>query len=46
MSTRRANRSGTIEPPQDVISTKKEKIVIESKIGNKITKKNNDYYYI
>ena len=39
MSTRRAKRPGTIEPPRDVISTKREKIFIESKGGNKTTKK-------
>lgn len=39
MSTRRAKRQGTIEPPRDVISTKREKVIVEGINGNTIRKK-------
>jgi hypothetical protein len=39
MSTRRAKRQGTIEPPRDVIKTTREKVVVETLIKNKLRKK-------
>jgi hypothetical protein len=39
MSTRKAKRQGLIEPPRDVITTKKEKIIFEGTIEEKYTKK-------
>jgi hypothetical protein len=39
MSTRKAKRQGLIEPPRDIISTKREKIMFEGTINNKTYKK-------
>jgi hypothetical protein len=39
MSTRRVKRQGLIEPPRDIISTKREKITFEGTIKEKYTKK-------
>lgn len=39
MSTRRVKRQGTIDPPQDVINIKREKVFVEGLINNTIRKK-------
>lgn len=39
MSTRKAKRQGTIEPPDNLIKTTREKVFVEGKINNSIRKK-------
>ena len=36
MSTRKAKRQGTIEPPDNLIKTTREKVFVECKINNNI----------